>query len=269
MGNETWCITLISSDQEKNVFSQEKTFTLEHKHGSFTALVLAAKKLASSATNSTARERRRQAAAAVGGLSPPSKSGSFGAQVSHFRDDTKTLFDFISKSDANKHELCVLSASGTISNASLSNLHQEPELLSFRTLVSSAIDVLGSKYRFYYNQASKESYGQYEILSLIGSYIRGEHGGKTGGLSVCLSSSDGFGGGVGGPLKAAGPVQKCVDINESLSMNQGESGLIISYNGLKGFSHCKGREKREAREENSDAFCSWFSTLSNSLNVRR
>ncbi|CAG7860022.1 unnamed protein product, partial [Brassica rapa] len=49
--------------------------------------------------------------------------------------------------------------------------------------------------------------GQYEILSLIGSYIRGEHGGKTGGLSVCLSSSDGFGGGVGGPLKAAGPVQ--------------------------------------------------------------
>ena len=42
-------------------------------------------------------------------------------------------------------------------------------------------------------------------------------------------------------------------------MNQGESGLIISYNGLKGFSHCKGREKREAREENSDAFCSWFS----------
>ncbi|CAF2036008.1 unnamed protein product, partial [Brassica napus] len=49
--------------------------------------------------------------------------------------------------------------------------------------------------------------GQYEILSLNGSYIRGEHGGKTGGLSVCLSSSDGFGGGVGGPLKAAGPVQ--------------------------------------------------------------
>ncbi|KAL0772770.1 hypothetical protein Bca101_037921 [Brassica carinata] len=51
--------------------------------------------------------------------------------------------------------------------------------------------------------------GQYEILSLRGSYIRGEHGGKTGGLSVCLSSSDGqiVGGGVGGLLKAAGPVQ--------------------------------------------------------------
>lgn len=33
-------------------------------------------------------------------------------------------------------------------------------------------------------------------------------GGKTGGLSVCLAS-DGqiIGGGVGGPLKAAGPVQ--------------------------------------------------------------
>lgn len=51
--------------------------------------------------------------------------------------------------------------------------------------------------------------GQYEILSLSGSYIRGGHGGKTGGLSVCLSSSDGeiFGGGVGGLLQAAGPVQ--------------------------------------------------------------
>ncbi|CAH8299798.1 unnamed protein product [Eruca vesicaria subsp. sativa] len=46
-------------------------------------------------------------------------------------------------------------------------------------------------------------------MSLSGSYIRGEHGGKTGGLSVCLSSSDGqiFGGGVGGLLKVTGPVQ--------------------------------------------------------------
>ena len=31
--------------------------------------------------------------------------------------------------EQSKHELCVLSASGTISNASLSNLHQEPVYL--------------------------------------------------------------------------------------------------------------------------------------------
>lgn len=60
--------------------------------------------------------------------------------------------------------------------------------------------------------------GQYEIISLSGSYIRGEHGGKTGGLSVCLSSSDGqiFGGGVGGLLKAAGPVQVSFLLSYSL-----------------------------------------------------
>lgn len=39
--------------------------------------------------------------------------------------------------------------------------------------------------------------------------MRTELGGRTGGLSVCLSSTDGqiIGGGVGGPLRAAGPVQ--------------------------------------------------------------
>lgn len=63
--------------------------------------------------------------------------------------------------------------------------------------------------------------GQYEILSLSGSYIRGEHGGKTGGLSVCLSSSDGqiFGGGVGGLLKAAGPVQVSFLLSYSLTLH--------------------------------------------------
>ncbi|KAK9292051.1 hypothetical protein L1049_020005 [Liquidambar formosana] len=54
--------------------------------------------------------------------------------------------------------------------------------------------------------------GRFEILSLSGSYVRTELGGRTGGLSVCLSSTDGqiVGGGVGGPLKAAGPVQVIV-----------------------------------------------------------
>ena len=39
-------------------------------------------------------------------------------------------------------------------------------------------------------------------------------GGRAGGLSVCLSDSNGqiIGGGVGGPLKAAGPVQVLLKI---------------------------------------------------------
>ncbi|XP_071930138.1 AT-hook motif nuclear-localized protein 14 isoform X2 [Coffea arabica] len=51
--------------------------------------------------------------------------------------------------------------------------------------------------------------GRFDILSLCGSYVRTELGGRTGGLSVCLSSTDGqiIGGGVGGPLTAAGPIQ--------------------------------------------------------------
>lgn len=51
--------------------------------------------------------------------------------------------------------------------------------------------------------------GRFEILSLSGSYIHNEFGGKAGRLSVCLARPDGqiVGGGVGGTLKAAGPVQ--------------------------------------------------------------
>ena len=51
--------------------------------------------------------------------------------------------------------------------------------------------------------------GQYEIISLSGSFIRSEQGGKTGGLCVSLSRSDGqiIGGAVGTHLTASGPVQ--------------------------------------------------------------
>ncbi|XP_016713274.1 AT-hook motif nuclear-localized protein 14 isoform X2 [Gossypium hirsutum] len=85
-----------------------------------------------------------------------------------------------------KRELCILSASGTISNASL------------RQPATSGGNIAYE--------------GRFEIISLSGSYVRTEIGGRTGGLSVCLSSADGqiIGGGVGGPLKAAGPVQVIV-----------------------------------------------------------
>ncbi|WKA03258.1 hypothetical protein VitviT2T_021379 [Vitis vinifera] len=85
-----------------------------------------------------------------------------------------------------KREICIMSASGSISNASL------------RQPATSGGNVAYE--------------GRFEILSLTGSYVRTEIGGRTGGLSVCLSNTDGeiIGGGVGGPLKAAGPVQVIV-----------------------------------------------------------
>ncbi|XP_004494753.1 AT-hook motif nuclear-localized protein 14-like [Cicer arietinum] len=83
-------------------------------------------------------------------------------------------------------EICILSASGSISNASL------------RQPASSGGNITYE--------------GRFDIISLTGSYVRNETGGRSGGLSVCLSNSDGqiIGGGVGGPLKAAGPVQVIV-----------------------------------------------------------
>ncbi|XP_014491643.1 AT-hook motif nuclear-localized protein 14 isoform X1 [Vigna radiata var. radiata] len=85
-----------------------------------------------------------------------------------------------------RREMCILSASGSISNASL------------RQPATSGGNITYE--------------GRFEIISLTGSYVRNEIGTRTGGLSVCLSNTDGqiIGGGVGGPLKAAGPVQVIV-----------------------------------------------------------
>lgn len=75
------------------------------------------------------------------------------------------------------------------------------------------IQTLSLKFAFIVRLASEFSInflqGQYEILSLSGSFIRAEQGGKTGGLSVSLSRSDGqiIGGAVGTHLISAGPVQ--------------------------------------------------------------
>ncbi|KAJ4719706.1 AT-hook motif nuclear-localized protein [Melia azedarach] len=103
----------------------------------------------------------------------------------------------------NKREICILSASGSISNASL------------RQPATSGGNITYE--------------GRFEIISLSGSYVRTELGGRTGGLSVCLSSSDGqiVGGGVGGPLKAAGPVQVIVgsfQIETKKDVNAGLKG---------------------------------------------
>ncbi|GFZ14579.1 AT hook motif DNA-binding family protein [Actinidia rufa] len=69
--------------------------------------------------------------------------------------------------------------------------------------------MIGSADLNYNRLQARAQKGQFDILSLSGSYICTALGGRTGGLSVCLSSTNGqiIGGGIGGPLKAAGPVQ--------------------------------------------------------------
>ncbi|RID81167.1 hypothetical protein BRARA_A03764 [Brassica rapa] len=153
---------------------------------------LEAKKMASAASSSSAKERREQAAGGTTTSSSPGSSkkshlGSVGKTGQSFtphivniapgEDVAQKIVMFAQQS---KHELCVLSASGTISTASL---RQPGGNISYE--------------------------GQYEIISLSGSFIRSEQGGKTGGLCVSLSRSDGqiIGGAVGTHLTAAGPVQ--------------------------------------------------------------
>lgn len=79
--------------------------------------------------------------------------------------------------------------------------------------LASRVETPIVSYMFLHHQGNYNmvvySQGLFDILSLSGSYTCTELGGRTGGLRVCLSSVDGhiIGGGVGGPLTAAGPIQ--------------------------------------------------------------
>ncbi|CAN1176710.1 AT-hook motif nuclear-localized protein 14 [Linum perenne] len=85
-----------------------------------------------------------------------------------------------------KSETCVLSASGVISSATIRQPTMSGGNLTYE--------------------------GRFDIISLSGSYIRTELGGRTGGLSICMSNNDNqiIGGGLSGPLIAASSVQVIV-----------------------------------------------------------
>ncbi|KAF4348994.1 hypothetical protein CsatB_028911 [Cannabis sativa] len=157
---------------------------------------LAAKKAATTSSHSSSKERKDQAAASSPSYSASSKKSQFGAlgnagqgftphviNVAAGEDVGQKIMMFMQQS---KREICILSASGTISNASLRQPATSGGSITYE--------------------------GRFDIISFSGSYVRTELGGRSGGFSVCLSSTDGqiIGGGVGGPLKAAGPVQVIV-----------------------------------------------------------
>ncbi|KAJ8645861.1 hypothetical protein MRB53_007609 [Persea americana] len=143
--------------------------------------------------------------------SPPSKKlqldsfGNAGQGFTHHfiavaagEDVAQKIMSFIQQ---RKCAVCILSASGSISAASLRQPATSGGNMTYE--------------------------GCFEILSLSGSYLHTEIEGassRTGGLSVCLSGTDGriVGGGVEGPLKAAGPVQVTaasfmIDMNKDTS----------------------------------------------------
>ncbi|KAL0552680.1 hypothetical protein IC582_011798 [Cucumis melo] len=165
---------------------------------------LAAKKAATASSHSSSSKAKKElasssslnAVSASSSFSTPSKKSQLAAlgnagqgfaphviNVAAGEDVGQKIMQFMQQC---KREICILSASGSISNASL------------RQPAASGGNIAYE--------------GRFEIVSLCGSYVRTDLGGKTGGLSVCLSSAEGhiIGGGVGGPLKAAGPVQVIV-----------------------------------------------------------
>ncbi|KAB2629893.1 DNA-binding protein ESCAROLA [Pyrus ussuriensis x Pyrus communis] len=158
---------------------------------------LAAKKAATSSSHSSSSKEKKDQHGAVSpsfsGSTKKSQQFSLGNAGQGFtphvltvaagEDVGQKIMFFMQQS---KREICILSASGTISNASL------------RQPATSGGNITYE--------------GRFEIISLSGSYVRTDLGGRAGGLSVCLSNTDGqiIGGGVGGPLKAAGPVQVIV-----------------------------------------------------------
>ncbi|KAG6738317.1 hypothetical protein POTOM_057929 [Populus tomentosa] len=154
-------------------------------------------------------------------------------KINSLQDVGQKIIQFLQQST---REMCILSASGSVMNVSLrqpansgGNISYEPHNGPSTPLVLR-IDFCGVKWCYsvklstaalrkirliswVVGQAGKDvSIGRFEIIYLSGSYIRTDMGGRAGGLSVCLSDSNGqiIGGGVGGPLKAAGPVQVIV-----------------------------------------------------------
>ncbi|XP_068317805.1 AT-hook motif nuclear-localized protein 1-like [Pyrus communis] len=109
------------------------------------------------------------------------------------------MMKIISFSQQGPRAICVLSANGVISSVTLRQPDSSGGTLTYE--------------------------GRFEILSLSGSFMPNETGGtrsRSGGMSVSLASPDGrvVGGGVGGLLVAASPVQ--VVVGSFLSGNQHE-----------------------------------------------
>ncbi|KAG7570616.1 AT hook DNA-binding motif [Arabidopsis thaliana x Arabidopsis arenosa] len=129
---------------------------------------------------------KKQRMASIGELMPSSSGMSFTPHVIVVSIGEDIASKVISFSQQGPRAICVLSASGAVSTATLLQPSASPGAIKYE--------------------------GRFEILALSTSYLVATDGSfrnRTGNLSVSLASPDGrvIGGAIGGPLIAASPVQ--------------------------------------------------------------
>ncbi|KAF5938616.1 hypothetical protein HYC85_022875 [Camellia sinensis] len=132
---------------------------------------------------------RKQQLASLGEWMNSSAGLAFTPHVINITEGEDIASRIMSFSEQRPRALCILSANGAVSSATLRQPTSSSSTVTYK--------------------------GQFQILCLSGSFLVADNGGprsRTGSLSVSLCSSDGYvvGGGVGGMLIAGGPVQVVV-----------------------------------------------------------
>ncbi|XP_024012952.1 AT-hook motif nuclear-localized protein 11 isoform X2 [Eutrema salsugineum] len=129
---------------------------------------------------------KKQRLASIGDLMPSSSGMSFTPHVIVVSVGEDIASKVISFSQQGPRAICVLSASGAVSTATLLQPSPSHGAITYE--------------------------GRFELISLSTSYLNAtdnDYPNRTGNLAVSLASPDGrvIGGGIGGPLIAASPVQ--------------------------------------------------------------
>lgn len=132
---------------------------------------------------------RKQQLASLGEWMNSSAGLAFTPHVINITEGEDIASRIMSFSEQRPRALCILSANGAVSSATLRQPTSSSSTVTYK--------------------------GQFQILCLSGSFLVADNGGprsRTGSLSVSLCSSDGYvvGGGIGGMLIAGGPVQVVV-----------------------------------------------------------
>ncbi|XP_051114556.1 AT-hook motif nuclear-localized protein 1-like isoform X2 [Andrographis paniculata] len=145
----------------------------------------------------TAKPRMETVGGGLGDWFPTSGGASFTPHIITVNAGEDVMKKVISFSQQGPRAICILSANGIVSSATIRQPDSSGGTLTYE--------------------------GRFEILSLSGSFTPTETGGmrnRSGGMSVSLASADGrvVGGGVAGLLVAATPVQ--IVVGSFLSGNQ-------------------------------------------------
>ncbi|KAG5538409.1 hypothetical protein RHGRI_019103 [Rhododendron griersonianum] len=168
---------------------------------------------------------RKQQIASLGELMSGSAGMGFTPHVITIAVGEDITTKIMSFSQQGPRAICILSASGSVSSVTLrqpstsgGNVTYEHDMdisASFYIAKTFPLAFLPTLKQIFFAAILNLSQGRFEIICLSGSYLVTDNGGsrgRSGGLSVLLASPDGrvIGGGVGGVLLAASPVQVIV-----------------------------------------------------------